>query len=144
MVDTNSFSVRRAAWSTDQAALAAIRREVFVVEQHVPEAEEWDGLDASSVHVLAVSAEGQTIGTGRLLPDGRIGRMAVLKSWRRRGVGGALLRELIGMACASGFTETRLHAQTHARAFYSRYGYVPVGEEFMEAGIPHIEMRLTL
>jgi len=115
-----------------------------VVEQHVPEAEEWDGLDASSVHVLAVSAEGQTIGTGRLLPDGRIGRMAVLKSWRRRGVGGALLRELIGMACASGFTETRLHAQTHARAFYSRYGYVPVGEEFMEAGIPHIEMRLTL
>jgi predicted GNAT family N-acyltransferase len=70
--------------------------------------------------------------------------MAVLKAWRGRGVGGALLLALIQMAREDGHGETRLHAQTHARDFYARHGYEPVGGEFMEAGIPHIEMRLSL
>ena len=147
MNNTNSFTVRRAAWNPDGDALAAIRREVFVVEQQVPETEEWDGMDASSRHVIALAANGAAIGTGRLLPGGphaRIGRMAVLKPWRGRGVGRALLSELIAMAREAGFTETRLHAQTHALAFYRKHGYTPVGGEFMEAGIPHVEMRLQL
>ena len=150
MDDTNLFSVRRAEWTTHGALLAAIRREVFVVEQQVPEAEEWDGMDASSGHVIALAADGTAIGTGRLLPDGshirhaRIGRMAVLKEWRGRGVGRALLGELIAMAREGGFAEAHLHAQTHALAFYRKHGYTPVGEEFMEAGIPHYEMRLRL
>ena len=144
MANTNAFTVRRAQWAVDGAALTAIRREVFVVEQKVPEAEEWDGMDASSQHVIALAAGGSAIGTGRLLPDGRIGRMAVLKPWRGRGVGRALLSELIAIASARGFTETRLHAQTHALAFYRKRGYMPVGDEFMEAGIPHYAMRLEL
>jgi predicted GNAT family N-acyltransferase len=134
----------RAAWRTDRASLAKIRRTVFVLEQQVPEEEEWDDLDAVSRHVIALAADSAAIGTGRLLPDGRIGRMAVLKDWRGLGVGSALLSALIAMARENGYTETRLHAQTHAMAFYRKHGYVPVGDEFMEAGILHVEMRLPL
>lgn len=138
------FEVRRADWAADGARLADIRREVFVVEQQVPEHEEWDGLDTSCRHVIALAPDGSAIGTGRLLPDGRIGRMAVLKSWRGKGVGSALLCELIALARESGFVETRLHAQTHALGFYCKHGYTAMGEEFLEAGIPHYEMCLTL
>ena len=138
------FTVQRADWARDNAALSAIRRAVFVVEQQVPEEEEWDALDAVSRHVLALAADGAAIGAGRLLPDGRIGRMAVLQAWRGQGVGSALLRELLAMARDGGFSETNLHAQTHAMAFYRKHGYTPVGDEFMEAGIPHVAMRLQL
>jgi predicted GNAT family N-acyltransferase len=144
MEKKESFTVRRATWLADNAALAAIRREVFVVEQQVPESEEWDDRDAVSEHVIALTPGGVAIGTGRLLPDGHIGRMAVRKPWRERGVGSALLTELIAMARERGFSETRLHAQTHALAFYRKHGYMPLGDEFMEAGIPHYEMRLAL
>ena len=124
--------------------LAAIRREVFVVEQGVPEEEEWDEQDAVSQHVIALDAMGAAVGTGRLLTDGHIGRMAVLEQWRGRGVGSALLIMLIGMARAQGHSETRLHAQTHALAFYRKHGYTALGDEFREAGIPHYAMRLPL
>lgn len=144
MNEHSLFAVRRAEWTSDSSELARIRRAVFVIEQGVSEAEEWDGLDADCTHVIAVTADGTAIGTGRLLPDGRIGRMAVLKSWRGRGVGSALLNALISLARERGFAETRLHAQTHALAFYRKHGYEAHGEEFMEADIPHYEMRLKL
>jgi predicted GNAT family N-acyltransferase len=140
----SAFEVRRAEWAIDCAQLATIRRAVFVVEQQVPEHEEWDGLDESSQHVLAVAFDGNAVGTGRLLPDGRIGRMAVLMAWRGRGVGSALLSALIALAREGGYAKTRLHAQTHAHDFYRKHGFEALGEEFMEAGIPHYEMQLTL
>ncbi len=147
MSATEKFTVRRADWARDQAVLQAIRREVFVVEQQVPEKEEWDGIDGDCLHVLALAANGMPIGTGRLLPDGhfvRIGRMAVLKPWRGCGAGSALLRELLALARKRGHAEARLHAQTHALEFYRKHGFAPVGVEFMEAGIPHFEMRRVL
>ena len=144
MQHTQPFTVRRADWNTDRAALSAIRREVFVVEQRVPEEEEWDDMDIRCRHVIALTVDGAAIGTGRLLPDQRIGRMAVLKAWRERGVGSALLAELIAMAREDGHRESRLHAQTHAMVFYRKHGYAAVGGEFIEAGIPHVEMRLVL
>jgi predicted GNAT family N-acyltransferase len=144
MADQGAFVVRRADWTSDGARLKDIRHTVFVIEQRVPESEEWDGMDERSRHVIALASDGSPLGTGRLLPDGRIGRMAVLRSWRSRGVGSALLRELIAMARELGHAETRLHAQTHALDFYRKHGYAPLGPEFMEAGIPHYEMRLPL
>jgi predicted GNAT family N-acyltransferase len=144
MDDKETFVVWRADWVHEGVRLAEIRRAVFVIEQQVPESEEWDGMDAASRHVIAVSSDGAALGTGRLLPDGRIGRMAVLKLWRGMGVGSALLRELLAIARECGYAETRLHAQTHALGFYRKHGYTPVGDEFMEAGIPHYEMRLAL
>lgn len=139
------WAVREVGWHAHRAELHAIRRAVFVDEQRVPEELEWDDADADCRHVLAYSPEGAAaIGTGRLLPDGHIGRMAVLKAWRGRGVGSAILVFLIGLARDKGFRVLRLHAQTHALGFYEKYGFVATGDEFMEAGIPHRAMVLHL
>lgn len=131
------------SWHERGAELQALRRAVFVVEQRVPEEEEWDQQDAVCQHVLA-TWDGEAVGTGRLLPDGHIGRMAVLKAWRGRGAGRALLRELIAMARRAGFAEAVLHAQTHAIKFYEKQGFTAEGAEFIEAGIAHRVMRLKL
>jgi predicted GNAT family N-acyltransferase len=147
MSDSLQFNVRRADWVRDQVPLKALRREVFVVEQKVPEDEEWDDMDATNAHVLAVASDGTPIGTGRLLLGehiGRIGRMAVRKSWRGRGVGSALLCELLELVLEHGYEAACLHAQTHALEFYRKHGFSPVGAEFLEAGIPHFEMRKVL
>ncbi|HEX5313418.1 MAG TPA: GNAT family N-acetyltransferase [Gammaproteobacteria bacterium] len=133
------FSIRLADWSDDLPALRDIRTRVFIEEQQVPLALEWDELDGQCVHALAV-AGAEPVGTGRLTPDGHIGRMAVLREWRGRGVGAALLDILMHAARARGDHVCRLHAQTHALGFYSRYGFLPEGEIFMEAGIPHQTM----
>jgi predicted GNAT family N-acyltransferase len=136
------FSVAAVPWAERAADLQAIRREVFVVEQHVPEEEEWDDKDAACRHVLA-TVNGAPIGTGRLLPDGHVGRMAVLKAWRGRGVGRAMLSLLLALAREAGFKAVVLHAQTHALNFYIKQGFSAEGPEFMEAGIPHRLMRIT-
>jgi predicted GNAT family N-acyltransferase len=135
-----SYTVRAADWDADRQALREIRYQVFVEEQRVPEELEWDGLDGRAQHVVALAADGAAVGTGRLLPDGHIGRMAVLKTWRGRGVGSAVLKALVDSARASGFAKVQLHAQTHAIGFYARHGFTVQGGEFMEAGIPHVVM----
>jgi predicted GNAT family N-acyltransferase len=96
------------------------------------------------VHALAESATGEAVGTGRLMPDGRIGRMAVLAAWRSRGVGAAMLEALMAEARRQGLREVYLHAQSRAKDFYLRHGYAIEGEEYLEAGIPHIGMRARL
>ena len=136
--------VREVDWNARRSELHAIRRAVFIEEQHVPEELEWDEADAHCRHVLAFSPEGEAVGTGRLLPDGHIGRMAVLKAWRGRGAGSAILNRLLDLARASGFDTVRLHAQTHAVGFYAKHGFTVTGDEFMEAGIPHRAMTQRL
>src|SRR4051812_32993229 len=106
--------VRRVEWNQFASELRAIRYQVFVVEQHVPEELEWDGLDERCVHVLARTQSAEAIGTARLLPVAHIGRMAVLPHWRRHGVGRALLMELLAAAYERGDREIELSAQTHA------------------------------
>lgn len=138
------FTVRRASWENDQVALRGIRDTVFVREQNVPLDLEWDGRDAGGMHVIAEDAAGAPIGTGRLLPDGHIGRMAVLQPWRGKGVGSALLAELVLSAIECGLAEVALNAQTHALGFYGRLGFEAEGEEFLDAGIPHRRMRRAL
>lgn len=138
-----SFTVRLASWRDDQSALQDVRREVFIVEQQVPEALEWDDADAMSVHALALDARRLPIGTGRLLADGQIGRMAVVRDWRRHGVGSTILDLLLALARQQGYSAVHLHAQTHALGFYARHGFVVHGETFTEAGIPHRLMALN-
>lgn len=142
----NVFTVKVADWDVvaDRSACEALRLSVFVEEQLVPEHEEWDGNDENALHVLARDPDGQAIGTGRLLPDGRIGRMAVSKAWRGRGVGAAILRELIRQAHERGHSEAVLSSQVHAIPFYERFGFVAEGQEYDDAGIPHRTMRLPL
>ena len=136
--------IRYGQWDELQAECKAIRFEVFVNEQQVPAEIELDEMDALCLHALAYDAKGTPVGTGRLLPDGHIGRMAVRKQARGSGVGGALLKGLMEKARERGDTLVALSAQTHAAPFYARYGFVKDGEEFTEAGIPHINMQRVL
>ena len=142
MVDTITLAV--ADWQRDQVELYAVRRRVFVEEQRVPEELERDEFDWLSVHVVARDAEGRAIGTGRLLPDGHIGRVAVLPEWRGRHVGHELMLTLLQQARQRNFSEVVLNAQTSAIAFYEKLGFGAEGAEFMDAGIPHRTMRLRL
>ena len=136
-----AFSVRDAGWAGDAPGLQHVRRTVFIVEQQVPEALEWDEADAGCLHAIAEDAAGNPIATGRLLADGHIGRIAVLAAWRGRGVGAAIFEYLVAAAVRRGHEELRLNAQSHAIGFYARYGFSPSGPEFIEAGIPHRPMR---
>lgn len=131
-------------WAVCSEDAGHIRREVFVVEQHVPEALELDELDAVCVHAVAYDEAGSAMGTGRLLPDAHIGRMAVLKPWRGRGVGAQLLLTLMEVAQHRGEREVVLSAQLSAQAFYARYGFQAEGDTYMDAGIEHILMRCVL
>lgn len=137
-----AFDVILTDWATHADALTRIRRQVFIDEQQVPESIELDGEDARCVHALARTTAGETIGTGRLLPTGQIGRMAVLRAWRGHGVGAALLDALVREAVRRGLP-CHLNAQTHALDFYARAGFAPEGDEFMEAGIRHRRMTLA-
>lgn len=132
------------SWEQLRAQAQPIRFEVFVDEQKVPAEIELDEMDPHCVHAVAYDDAGRPLATGRLLPDGHIGRMAVRQAGRGKGVGGAVLQALIAAARARGDAEVILNAQVHAEGFYQRYGFVREGDEFMEAGIPHITMRARL
>lgn len=122
----------------------AIRLRVFVEEQGVPLELERDAADAHCLHVLARDASGRVIGTGRLLPDGHIGRLAVLAEFRGLGVGRLMMQRLMQEAAARGHAEVVLNAQTAAAGFYLSLGFAVHGETFMEAGLAHVEMRKPL
>ena len=136
--------VQVGAWPEIEPEAAPIRYTVFVDEQRVPAELELDEWDARSRHALARDASGRAVGTGRLLPDGHIGRMAVLAPARALGVGSALLRALMDEARRAGHATVELSAQTHARAFYERHGFIAYGPEYDDAGIPHVAMRRAL
>ncbi|MFC3549634.1 GNAT family N-acetyltransferase [Lysobacter cavernae] len=138
------FRVEAVAFEDGLPALRAVRDTVFVQEQGVPVELEHDALDPLCRHVIARDADGQPIGTGRLTPERRIGRMAVLAQWRGRGVGEAMLQALIDEARGLGWRELSLHAQASAIAFYARHGFLPFGSRFVEAGLEHQSMRCLL
>jgi predicted GNAT family N-acyltransferase len=138
----NSFHVRVADWQKDNADLRRIRETVFVNEQSVPPELEWDAEDATATHFLAFDGD-YAIGTARLLPDGQIGRVSVLKDWRGLKVGDALLEAVIAHAEGAGLKEQRLSAQVYATSFYERHGFKIVSGEFLDAGLPHVDMLRT-
>lgn len=152
-----SCTVRPAEDPADLEACFRVRKEVFVGEQGVPEEIEYDAHDATAVHVLAVRADGVPLGTGRLLVGeaavehhgddpsvGSLGRLAVTREARGRGIGAALVRALEDAARARGLSAMDLHAQSHALRFYERLGYTAYGPEFEEAGISHQAVRRSL
>ena len=126
-------------WEKAQPLASPIRFEVFVREQRVPPEIELDAHDAVSLHAISF-IENKAVATGRLLPDGHIGRMAVLKAWRGRGIGAQMLARLIEAARQRGDRQVALSAQVHAIGFYRSHGFRPVGEVYQEAGIDHQAM----
>jgi predicted GNAT family N-acyltransferase/lipoprotein-anchoring transpeptidase ErfK/SrfK len=142
-VDIVEFGVDAGDWNELGEPAREVRESVFVDEQKVPREIELDEHDATSRHVVARDGDGTAIGTGRLLPDGHIGRMAVLADWRGKGVGRAMQERLMEDAAKRNLRHLALHAQTQAAGFYRRFGFVEEGPEFMEAGIPHRTMVRT-
>jgi predicted GNAT family N-acyltransferase len=140
MDDTDFFVT---TWGADRPLLQQVRRRVFVVEQQVPEEEEWDDDDLVAVHVLATRNR-DPVGTGRLTPAGKIGRLAVLSEFRGRGIGARILDMLVREASHRGMVELFLHAQLQAVHFYEKAGFTAQGREFVEAGILHIRMTRRL
>lgn len=139
-----SFSIRILRWEDEASLIQIVRTAVFIQEQHVPAELEWDEFDETSMHVLACDARGQPIGTARLLPDGHIGRMAVLKEWRRQGIGSAILQKVLKEMISQGMHKAILNAQVTAVGFYQKFGFQIAGNEFMDAEIPHVQMFLQL
>lgn len=144
MSDKPQITVSLGSWEEMKDLASPIRLQVFVHEQNVPLEEELDVADADCVHAIAFDEQGRAIGTGRLLPDGHIGRMSVLITHRGQGVGGRILQSLMDQARIKGFNEVVLSAQTHALDFYRLHGFVEEGEEYLDANIPHKTMRHSL
>jgi predicted GNAT family N-acyltransferase len=138
-------------WQTHSANLIKIRTAVFMQEQQVSATDEWDGLDEQAVHFLALSASDEAIGCARLLREisgennfYHIGRVAILKSFRNQGIGHQLMQFVIAYCkqTAPG-NNIYLHAQTDRRHFYETLGFIAEGDEFIDAGIPHMSMHLA-
>jgi predicted GNAT family N-acyltransferase len=138
------IELRPATWEDDRTALQCVRRSVFIEEQGIPESEEWDDVDRAARHVLAVTENRDAVGTGRLEPTGKIGRVAVLPQYRGTGVGSLIMGHLVNHATELGFTRVYLHAQAAAAGFYERLGFRAEGPEFDEVGIPHVRMTLGI
>lgn len=138
------FRIELMDWERAQPIAGPIRFAIFVGEQNVPPGIELDELDASCLHAIAYDPDGKAIGTGRLLPDGHIGRMAVVKDWRRQGVGAEILEALVAEAARRGHAEVVLSAQLQAAEFYRSHGFVAEGKVYQDAGILHQAMRRVL
>ncbi|MEO8671763.1 MAG: GNAT family N-acetyltransferase [Tahibacter sp.] len=144
MIIDDDFRVEPADWHADNAGLRFVRTDVFINEQQIPEDEEWDALDAQSIHVIARDNNNQPIATGRLTPDHKIGRMAVIKAWRGKHVGDAIMRALVQRAQQMGYPTVELSAQSYAIPFYAKLGFVAYGDEYLDCNIPHRMMRMEL
>lgn len=143
-MDIPNIYLEPATYEVDFDDLHEVRTAVFVVEQQIPPELEFDELDRQCHHVIARDEHGLAIGTGRISPTGQLGRMAVLKDWRRQGIGASLLRALIEKARKLGLVEVSANAQLTAVGFYEKFGFIAQGETFLEADIPHRAVRLKL
>lgn len=143
VVDFSPIDVEQTSWQTSSQALSQLRHEVFVKEQGVPADEEFDSADAQASHWIAYGAGNEVVGCARLI-DNKIGRMAVLQPHRGLGIGSALMRRIIRYAADTGLQSLQLNAQTHAVPFYEGMYFDCDGEEFIEAGLPHRHMTLSL
>ena len=141
---TTSFTVSLVSWHDGEPLLKSIREAVFILEQGIPAELEWDGLDEGCRHALALSHQGDAIGSGRMFANGHIGRIAVLPQWRKQKVGTAIMEALLDYARAHDYPQVDVDAQTYAVPFYRSFDFVEQGEAFMDAGLPHIRMQLKL
>ena len=135
--------IRIADWRKENEQLSSVRRQVFIIEQQVPDELEWDEFDETATHIVA-SIDGKIIGTARLKTDGQIGRMAVLKPYRNQGIGSRLLQLVLTFAQENHYPKVYLHAQVEAIPFYEKHGFAAEGDIFYEANIPHRGMFKNL
>lgn len=139
----SSFKIVAGDWESLSAEIKSVREQVFIIEQHIAPEDEWDAEDAISLH-FAVYEQQQVIATARLLANHSIGRVAVLKAYRGRGVGKQLMLKIIEQAKLQDRSYVKLSAQVHAISFYAGLGFKLEGEQYLDCGITHVDMRLYL
>ena len=137
------FQIKQVLWQQAEPELKMIRIEVFIKEQNVPEELEWDEADLICKHLLVFSGK-HAIATARILDSGQIGRMAVLKEYRKQGIGSAMLNRLLEMANQMNLETVFLNAQLEAIPFYKSFGFIEQGDLFNDAGIMHKRMTKNL
>lgn len=139
----NNTIVRKADWQNDMVSIMRIREAVFINEQNIPPEQEWDDLDSQATHFLSIDGN-YAMGTARLTKEtnecGRISRVAVLKDWRGLRIGESIINAAIQEAKIQGFKTLLLSAQKYATKFYQHFGFEVIGDEFLEVGIPHVDM----
>lgn len=140
----SDYRIEPADYKADFKDLRAVRDSVFIIEQHIPADLEQDDKDPHSHHVIARDNHHDPVGTGRLTPEGHIGRIAVLHQWRNQDVGQSLLRALIERAQKQGLTQVTLDTPTSASGFFQKFGFVGEGKVFSVAGNEFQRMSMTL
>ena len=136
----NNITIKTVDFNQDSSEIKNIRTKVFIQEQNVPTELEWDEFDNDATHILAYY-DGKAVGTARLLSDGHIGRMSVLKSYRNRNIGKRMLKYLLEIAQKNSNTKIVLSAQNHAVEFYKKQGFIVTSDIYLDAGIPHYDME---
>ena len=139
----SSYQIKYGSWDQFRLQAAAIRTEVFIQEQQIAAADEWDSEDAGAVHFVLFDQD-KAIATARLLPDRRVGRVAVLQTYRGQGLGKVLMQSIIDYAQQQHYGRLQLSAQVQATNFYQSLGFSAYGETYLDCGIPHIDMQLDL
>jgi predicted GNAT family N-acyltransferase len=139
----NQVKIQQVTWKAAENELRAVRTPVFIQEQFVTPEFEWDDIDASAVHLLAMY-ENQPVACLRIIHYQKIGRMAVIKQWRGIGLGAALLEKAISICKEHGSKNIHLSAQTHAINFYQKAGFTQISAEYTDVDIPHVDMQLDL
>jgi predicted GNAT family N-acyltransferase len=139
-----TFRIELKSWEEARTTAGPIRHTIFFEEKNPPPGIELDELDPQCVHALAFDESGSAVGTGRLLPDGQIGRLAVLKDWRRRGVGAALVAALVEEARKRKYAEVTISAPLQSAEFYRGLGFTGEGKVVKEAGVLQQKMRKAL
>lgn len=130
-------------WDAAQKRASPLRFAAFFEPDARPGVEV-DAMDPQSVHAVAYDQAGKAVGTGRLLPDGQIGQLAVAKEWRRLGVGAALIEALVGEALKRGYADVTITAPLQAAEFYRAQGFAADGKVFKEGSILQQRMRKAL
>ena len=137
------LSVENGDWDQLQQDARLIREQVFIVEQNIPEQDEWDDQDAISQHFVVYDRD-QPVATARLLQNNSVGRVAVIQKYRGQGIGRLIMLEIIEHAQQQQYPFLKLSSQVHAISFYEKLGFVTQGNPYDECGIPHIEMMMPL
>ena len=138
----NNILIKTVDFNKHIDEIKKIRTTVFIEEQNVTEELEWDEFDEDSTHFLAYYND-IPVGTARLLKDGHIGRMAILKVYRNRNIGKNMLKYILNIAKTKLLTKIELSAQEHAIEFYKKLGFVVISKVYLDAGIPHYDMQYT-
>lgn len=138
----HKLKINHVQWSEFEESLRTIRTKVFIEEQQVPIDLEWDSQDTSAQHLLVLTSTNEPIACARLLNNGSIGRMAVLKEWRGLGIGTKLLNKAIAFHRQQGISFITLSAQVHAIPFYQKAGFEVISTPYLDAGILHVDMHL--